>query len=156
MAQRTRISGASWLDALLLAPGLHYQQAADAVLRELPSPYNAVESIGGKTSTYNIANTATLQYLERVGRAGQRIVVDVGMVPPRSYLPYGDRRKRRSRGQRGVIWRDQEAGIGWVSQVLYLASPLLTVAAFVFMVLLRECASPFLSLSVVPLLSRLR
>lgn len=139
IAQRTRISGASWLDALLLAPGLHYQQAADAVLSELPSPYNAVESVDGKTSTYNIANTATLHYLERVGKAGQRIVVDVGTMPQRNYLPYGEQRKRRSRGQRGVIWRDQEAGIGWVSQVLYLASPLLTIVAFVFMVLLQEC-----------------
>ncbi|KAI1114731.1 hypothetical protein F5Y14DRAFT_413563 [Nemania sp. NC0429] len=139
VAERTRISGASWLDSLLLAPGLHYQQAADAVLSELPSPYNAVESIGGKTSTYNVANTATLQYLERVGKAGQRIVVDVGMMPNRSYFSYGEqRKKRRSRGQRGVIWRDQEAGIGWFSQVLYLASPLLTIVSLVFMVLLRE------------------
>ncbi|KAI0534058.1 hypothetical protein GGR58DRAFT_484217 [Xylaria digitata] len=139
IAQRTRISGASWLDALLLAPGLHYQQAADAVLSELPSPFNAVESVDGKTSTYNIANTATLQYLERVGRAGQRIVVDVGRVPQRNYFPYGDdRRKRPSGGQRGVIWRDQEAGIGWISQVLYLASPVLTITAFIFMVLLQE------------------
>ncbi|KAI1154371.1 hypothetical protein F4825DRAFT_411872 [Nemania diffusa] len=139
IAQRTRISGASWLDALLLAPGLHYQQAADAVLSELPSPYKAVESADGKTSTYNVANTATLQYLERVCRAGERVVVDVGAVPRRSYLPYNDgQRKRRSRGQRGVIWRDQEAGIGWLSQVLYLASPLLTITAFVFMVLLQE------------------
>ncbi|KAI1124838.1 hypothetical protein F5Y10DRAFT_20400 [Nemania abortiva] len=137
IAQRTRISGASWLDALLLAPGLHYQQAADAVLNELPSPYKAVESLDGKTSTYDVANTATLQYLERVGRAGQRIVVDVGSVPQRTSF-YGNQRKRRSRGQRGVIWRDQEAGIGWFSQVLYLASPLLTITAFVFMVLLRE------------------
>ncbi|KAI1309659.1 hypothetical protein F5Y03DRAFT_383080 [Xylaria venustula] len=137
VAQRTRISGASWLDALLLAPGLHYQQAADVVLNELPSPFNAVESVDGKTSTYNIANTATLQYLERVGRAGQRIVVDV--MPQHRYFPYGDDRcKRRGFGQRGVIWRDQEASIGWISQVLYLASPLLTITAFVFMVLLQE------------------
>ncbi|KAI0405512.1 hypothetical protein F4802DRAFT_614653 [Xylaria palmicola] len=142
VAQRTRISGVSWLDALLLAPGLHYQQAADAVLSELPSsPYSAVESVDGKTSTYGIANAATLQYLERVGRPGQRIVVDVGVAPQRGYFPYADQRKKRSRGQRGVIWRDQEAGIGWLSQVLYLASPVLTIVAFVFMVLLRECMS---------------
>ncbi|KAI3326950.1 hypothetical protein HD806DRAFT_485556 [Xylariaceae sp. AK1471] len=139
IAQRTRISGgASWLDTLLLAPGLHYQQAADAVLSELPSPFNAIELVDGKTSTYNIANTATLQYLERVGRAGQRIVVDVGRMPQRSFFPYGGQRKRHSLGQRGVIWRDQEASIGWLSQVLYLASPLLTITAFVFMVLLQE------------------
>ncbi|KAI1810003.1 hypothetical protein GGS20DRAFT_590006, partial [Poronia punctata] len=151
IAQRTRIAGgASWLDALLLAPGLHYQQAADAVLNELPSPYNAVESVGGKTSTYNIANTATLQYLERVCKPGERIVVDVGKTPQRNYFPYyayggggggGQSTKRRSFPQRrNVVWRDEdEAGIGWLSQVLYLASPLLTVAAFVFMVLVREC-----------------
>ncbi|GAP87134.2 hypothetical protein SAMD00023353_2301450 [Rosellinia necatrix] len=60
------------------------------------------------------------------------------MVPRRSYFSYGDQRKKRSLRRRSVIWRDQEAGIGWVSQVLYLASPLLTIAAFVFMVLLRE------------------
>lgn len=125
------------------------------MLNELPSPYNAVESIGGKTSTYNVANTATLQYLERVGRTGERIVVDVGMVPQRSYFPYGEQRKRRSRGQRGIIWRDQEAGIGWFSQVLYLASPLLTVVSFVFMVLLRECRFP-LFLSFIPFLPEMK
>ncbi|KAI0522218.1 hypothetical protein F5B22DRAFT_464804 [Xylaria bambusicola] len=139
IAQRTRISGASWVDVLLLAPGLHYQQAADAVLNEIPSPFSAVESVDGKTSRYAIANTATLQYLERVGRAGQRIIVDVGRIPQRRYFPYGnDRAKRRSFGQRSAIWRDQEASIGWISQVLYLASPVLTIIAFVFMVLLRE------------------
>jgi hypothetical protein len=153
IAQRTRISGgASWLDALLLAPGLHYQQAADSVLNEIPSPFHAVESsLDGKTtSTYNIANTATLRYLERVCKPGQRVIVDVGKVPQRIYsFPYGSggvgnrlqRNKRNSGlGQRNVIWHDQEAGIGWLSQVLYLASPVLTITAFVFMVLLRECA----------------
>ncbi|KAI1823713.1 hypothetical protein F4861DRAFT_305609 [Xylaria intraflava] len=135
IAQRTRISGASWLDTLLLAPGLHYQQAVDTVLNELPSPYHAVESVDGKTSTYNIANTATLRYLERVGRTDQRIVVDVGKAPQRSYFPYGEQRTRR---KRSAIWGDQEAGIGWLSQLLYLASPLLTIMAFVFMVLFRE------------------
>ncbi|KAI8624866.1 hypothetical protein F5Y19DRAFT_280326 [Xylariaceae sp. FL1651] len=138
IAQRTRISGgASWLDALLLAPGLHYQQAADAVFDE-PLPYNAVELVDGKTSTYNIANIATLQYLESVGRAGQRVVVDVGMTPQRNFFRYANKRKRHSLGQRAVIWHDQEANIGWLSEVLYLASPLLTVTAFVFMVLLQE------------------
>jgi hypothetical protein len=159
IAQRTRISGgASWLDALLLAPGLHYQQAADAVLQELPSPFYAVELLDGKTSTYNIANTATLHYLERVGRAGQRIVVDVGRVPQRSYFPYGGQQKRHSLGQRGVIWGDQEASLGWLSQLLYLASPLLTVTAFVFMVLLRECmclSFPFPSSSIIKVVSPL-
>ncbi|KAI0143476.1 hypothetical protein GGR57DRAFT_518751 [Xylariaceae sp. FL1272] len=139
VAQRTRISGgASWLDALLLAPGLHYQQAADAVLDQNASPCNAVELVDGKTSTYDIVNTATVQYLERVGKPGQRVVVDVGKMPQRNYFSPARNRKRNSTGQRAVIWKDQEAGLGWLSQCLYLASPVFTIAAFVFMVLLRE------------------
>ncbi|KAI2627238.1 hypothetical protein GGS21DRAFT_493081 [Xylaria nigripes] len=135
IAQRTRISGASWLDSLLLAPGLHYQQAADAVLSELPSPYHAVESVDGKTTTYSIANTATLRYLERVGRPNQRIVLEVGKEPERIYFPYGEQPEKRKHSS---FWRSYKASIGWLSQLLYLASPLLTIAALVFMVLLRD------------------
>ncbi|KAM3461291.1 hypothetical protein MY5147_009946, partial [Beauveria neobassiana] len=37
IARRTAVvGGASWLDALVLAPGLHYQQAADALLEQAP------------------------------------------------------------------------------------------------------------------------
>ncbi|KAI1500647.1 hypothetical protein F5X99DRAFT_231602 [Biscogniauxia marginata] len=166
IAQRTRIvGGSSWLDALLLAPGLHYQQAADAV-RDGDgdwsasgggggggSGYHAVELTAGKMSTYNIVNTATLRYLERVGgRAGQqrRIIVDVGMVPERRRRRYfsrgggGGGGGGRSRsvdvggGRRATIWQDSGSDLGWYSHVLYLASPVLTVLAFVLMILLRE------------------
>ncbi|KAI0602757.1 hypothetical protein F4775DRAFT_155291 [Biscogniauxia sp. FL1348] len=160
VAQRTRIvGGSSWLDALLLAPGLHYQQAADAISGDGGSSssgaYNAVELTAGKMSTYNIVNTATLRYLERVGGlpGGQRIIVDVGMVPTRrgGYFSRkkggksggrggGGSRNRRSvdvgGGKRATIYSD--ADLGWFSHVLYLASPVLTVLAFVFMILLRE------------------
>ncbi|KAI0883692.1 uncharacterized protein GGS22DRAFT_165838 [Annulohypoxylon maeteangense] len=135
IANRTKIvGGSSWLDALLLAPGLHYQQAADALNGNSES-YSAVELYEGRTSSYNITNTATRQYLERVGLAGQKVTVDVGMMPKQNYY-FGGR--RQSPGQRATIWRDQGADLGWVSHVLYLASPVLTIAAFVFMILLRE------------------
>lgn len=117
----------------MLAPGLHYQQAADALAGHSES-YNAVELYEGKTSTYNITNTATHQYLERVGLSGQRVTVDVGTMPERNYYFRGSQRP----GQRATIWRDQGADLGWVSHVLYLASPVLTLTAFVFMILLRE------------------
>ncbi|CAJ2503706.1 Uu.00g111000.m01.CDS01 [Anthostomella pinea] len=181
IAQRTRIvGGSSWLDALLLAPGLHYQQAADALVGggggggsmrggagggDPVSSYSAVELVvggsggegeGGKTTTYNITNAAMLQYLRRVSRAGERVVVDVGMLPKRdgfySWRSWGmggpgsmgsgsrSRRRRSSGGgrQRATIWQDEGADLGWLSHVLYLASPVLTVAAVVFMILLRE------------------
>ncbi|KAL7621138.1 hypothetical protein AAE478_008454 [Parahypoxylon ruwenzoriense] len=133
VAQRTRIvGGSSWLDALLLAPGLHYQQAADALNGNTDS-YNAVESYEGRMSTYNISNSATRRYLERVGMTGQTVTVDVGMMPERNY--WG---RRQGAGQRATIWADQGADLGWLSHVLYLASPVLTLLAFVFMILLQE------------------
>ncbi|KAI2466741.1 hypothetical protein F4781DRAFT_338170 [Annulohypoxylon bovei var. microspora] len=135
IANRTKIvGGSSWLDALLLAPGLHYQQAADALNGNAES-YSAIELYEGRTSTYNITNTATQQYLERVGLAGQKVTVDVGMMPERNYY-FGGR--RQGRGQRATIWRDQGADLGRLSHILYLASPVLTIAAFIFMILLQE------------------
>ncbi|KAI1076977.1 hypothetical protein F5B20DRAFT_583716 [Whalleya microplaca] len=137
IAQRTRlVGGSSWLDALLLAPGLHYQQAADALDGKMD--YSAVELYEGKTSTYNITNTATLRYLKHVGESGQKTIVDVGRMPDRNYFSRGGKRQ----SQRGTIWQDQGADLGWYSHVLYLASPVLTIAAFVFMILLRECQYP--------------
>ncbi|KAK8024163.1 hypothetical protein PG993_012229 [Apiospora rasikravindrae] len=152
IAQRTAIAGgASWLDTLLLAPGLHYQQAADALANSGSSgmdntggsspSYSAIEQLReGKTSTYNITNPATVRYLQRMAAAAQRdgypVIVDVGTLPERRYWSGG--RGRRSVGQRANIWKDQPADLGWVSHLLYLASPILTIAAFVFMILLQE------------------
>lgn len=65
----------------------------------------------------------------------RRVTVDVGTLPDRrNYWPP----RQGGRGQRATIWGDQGADLGWVSHVLYLASPVLTVAAFVFMILLQE------------------
>lgn len=156
VAKRTEISGgSSWLDTLLLAPGLHYQQAADALtgggqgggdgpntMAATPS-YSAIEQLrGGETTTYVITNPATVRYLQRVAQqaydadAGP-VVVDVAMLPQRLYLRR--RRQRRSVGPRANIFRDQPTDFGWLSHLLYLAAPVLTLAAFLFMILLQEC-----------------
>lgn len=138
IAQRTAIvGGSSWLDSLLLAPGLHYQQAADALAGSAHS-YTAVEQMQGKSSTYNITNPATMRYLQRVGREDQMVTIDVGMMPQRRYFR-GSRRDRGGLGQRSTIWRDSGSDLGWLSHVLYLASPVLTITAMTFMILLQEC-----------------
>lgn len=139
VAQRTAITGgSSWLDALLLAPGLHYQQAADALENET-AKFEALENVQGKMSTYNITNPATIRYLQKVGRQGEIVTVDVGMVPQRQYFHRTGR--SQSRGQRSIIWQDSSSDLGWFSHVLYLASPILTITAIVFLVLLKECKS---------------
>ncbi|KAI0017907.1 hypothetical protein F4780DRAFT_566643 [Xylariomycetidae sp. FL0641] len=136
IAQRTRIAGgSSWLDALLLAPGLHYQQAADAVA-------DGPASVQGGTAAFNVANPATLRYLRHVGhvgRADEKVVGDVGRMPQRSYFSFGSGRAAVDDDHPpSPVWEDQGVDFGWLSHVLYLASPVLTVAAIVFMVLLRE------------------
>lgn len=149
ISARTAIVGSSsWLDCLLLAPGLHYQQATDAAVND-PQSYAAVENVHGRISTFNITNPATVRYLQRVGRAGEIVTVDVGTLPER----FRHGRRRRRHGQRGTILRDAHDDFGWYSHVLYLASPILTVAAIVFMVLLQEWWG--LSLLVALMLSRL-
>jgi hypothetical protein len=147
IAQRTAIvGGSSWLDAFALAPGLHYQQAADMLSDDTRygggaahQTYSAVELSQGKTATYNITNPATLRYLQRVGRAGEMVTIDVGMMPKRRFFGRFSKRGRIGVGQRANIWQDHGEDLGWVSHVLYLMAPVLTVTAFVFMILLRDC-----------------
>ncbi|RYP75095.1 hypothetical protein DL771_002556 [Monosporascus sp. 5C6A] len=141
IAQRTAIvGGSSWLDSLILAPGLHYQQAADAVADRLTGSYHALEIYEGKTLLrYSVTNPATIRYLQRLASSGQRVVVDVGAMPHRSHSFPSFRGRRRGVGQRAIIWADDpDLDLGWLSHVLYLAAPLLTVIAFVFMILLQE------------------
>lgn len=143
VAQRTAITGGStWLDSLLLAPGLHYQQAADELADE-SATYAAVEQLeGNRTSTYNITNPATKRYLQRVGREDQLVTVDVGMIPERNYFRRPGRSQRN--GQRATIWRESGSDLGRLSHILYLASPILTVTSMVFLVLLQECKPIFI------------
>lgn len=142
VSERTAIvGGSSWLDSLLLAPGLHYQQAADALGVDDPSTtFSAVEQLQDQTARHSIVNLATVRYLRRVcssERQGGRIVVQVGPEPE---LPsrLGWKRRRRRRGQ-GRAWDNGGLDLGLLSQALYLVAPLLTITALVFMILLQEC-----------------
>ncbi|RYP11309.1 hypothetical protein DL764_000127 [Monosporascus ibericus] len=141
IAQRTAIvGGSSWLDSLILAPGLHYQQAADALADSLMASYDTVEVYEGKTLLrYSVTNPATIRYLQRLASSGQRVVVNVGVVPHRSRFFSSCRGQRRGVRQRDTIWADDgDVDLGCLSHVLYLAAPVFTVVAFLFMILLQE------------------
>jgi hypothetical protein len=84
---------------------------------------------------YNITNRATVKYLQRLARENKNVMIDVVMVPKRDYFSY---RHRYSRHRR-TIWRDNHEDFGRLSHMLYLASPVLTLTAITFMVLMREC-----------------
>ncbi|SJL14847.1 uncharacterized protein ARMOST_18319 [Armillaria ostoyae] len=74
VAVRTALMGtASWLDVLVLAPGMHQQQSADEVNRgEFPQT-------GSLTSGYvfRVENPATVSYLQSIGRTGYLVTAQV-------------------------------------------------------------------------------
>ncbi|KXJ93831.1 hypothetical protein Micbo1qcDRAFT_193179 [Microdochium bolleyi] len=139
VSQRTAIAGgSSWLDALLLAPGLHYQQAADSLSDGSPSFFSAAEFLPSKTTLYSITNTATIRYLQRVALTGQDVVINVGPELPKR-LGHGlGRRRRQHLGPGSHASHDLHSQVGWFSHVLYLLSPVLTAVSFILMALLAD------------------
>ncbi len=84
IAQRTAITGgSSWMDSLLLAPGLQYQQAADELVKGsgVDAIVDAVEGRDGKPTTFKINNAATAHYIQKIARPGQQVTLDVGSLP---------------------------------------------------------------------------
>ncbi|KAM3494327.1 hypothetical protein MY3957_002335 [Beauveria namnaoensis] len=181
IARRTAVvGGASWLDALVLAPGLHYQQAADALLEQATTLASepglaavAVERPPGGRAThpvvsssrsvprsYAIRNIAMADYLRRLwagedvgdGAAAEKKTVVVGVRAERGkdadesgqmLLRSGMamlRRQRRQQAQAAAAAADDDDlwRLVWLSHLLYVLSPLLTLAAIVFMVLLGD------------------
>src|SRR3569833_3447451 len=144
LALRTAIAGgSSWLDSLQLATGLHYQQAAAELARGTGEQgVTAVETDPdgrGVTHTINIAATAA--YIRRVAKPGELITLDVGMLPQTVKRGF----RRQTLGQHATVWTQEETpDLGWLSHMLYLISPVLTVFAQVLMVLLQDCKCLFL------------
>lgn len=163
VAQRTAITGgSSWLDALVLAPGLHYQQAADALEQEnVPSLAAelgltaAVETRpdGTEIRRYVIQNIATVNYLKRlwgngdepgdadgtvtinVGKARQANSEDAERMLQRGLAMLRQRRLRRTKPAAQHHGMDIFE-LDWLSHAFYVLSPVLTVTAATFMVLL--------------------
>lgn len=146
IAQRTVIAGgSSWLDSFLLAPGLHYQQAADALVQQgiagpgsVLGPIHAVEmQQDGRATTFVIKNAATRHYIERIARPGQVVTLDVGAL---AYSGIRYRMMRSGSGFHATVWaEDRVPDLGWISHLLYLISPALTVLALIIIILLQDC-----------------
>ncbi|KAH6604351.1 hypothetical protein Trco_007797 [Trichoderma cornu-damae] len=68
VAQRTAIAGgSSWLDAFVLAPGLHYQQAADLLTPEYGSGRLVLSTaLDGGARRRAVGNVAMVKYLRRL------------------------------------------------------------------------------------------
>jgi hypothetical protein len=137
IAQRTAITGgASWFDSLVLAPGLHYQQAADELARGSGRPaLDALETEeNGRVQTHQINNAATIRYLQKVAQPGRVVTLDVGDIPSR----FRSRKRLSSRQHAAVLGAEEVPDLGWLSHLLYVASPCLTLLAIVLEILLED------------------
>ncbi|KAG7443745.1 uncharacterized protein BT62DRAFT_981914 [Guyanagaster necrorhizus] len=116
VAMRTALTGtASYIDALVLAPGMHQQQSADEVNRgETPIT-------GAMTSGYffHVENPATVRYLQTIGCTGHLVTAHVSPNPSFNSM--------LSRNNR-LIQSFVVAGIP--AALLYLLCPVLTIAVF--------------------------
>ncbi|KAK8929235.1 hypothetical protein H634G_09584 [Metarhizium anisopliae BRIP 53293] len=148
VAQRTVITGgSSWLDALVLAPGLQYQQAVDALSRNKDPLLSAVlqRPPGQSETVYSVNNAAMAQYIRRLWQEASpsgtpTLNVGVRKGPTPRQQAEAIRRALASLATRRVKrhGRTAHAEIDWLSHVFYLLSPVLTLVASTFMVLLAD------------------
>ncbi|KAH9436626.1 hypothetical protein MCOR02_000297 [Pyricularia oryzae] len=164
VAQRTAIKGgSSWLDSLLLVPGLHYQQAADEIARSggggwswgwdyggggvATAANTGVVSSAGEGFVGMVNNSPMMMYLNKVVHQARERGGGEGVV----FLDVGALGKRKSKkdagrgkGKRGADEGDGDEGhgldLGWLSHWLYLMSPILTIAALVMLILVEDSA----------------
>ncbi|EAQ89612.1 hypothetical protein CHGG_06231 [Chaetomium globosum CBS 148.51] len=139
IAQRTALTGgASWMDTLLLAPGIHYQQAADELFRKggAGAIIDVVDELDGSAVVFKLNNAATAHYIQNVAKPGETVTLDVG----RAVAARGRYKLHRSEsGDTATAWREtQVTDFGWISHALYLAGPVLTIAAITFIVLFKD------------------
>ncbi|KAK0430028.1 hypothetical protein EV421DRAFT_354138 [Armillaria borealis] len=130
VAVRTALTGtASWLDVLVLAPGMHQQQSADEINRgEFPQTGSLT-----KGYVFRVENPATVSYLQRIGRTGC-LVTAVVEPKPRSgtlKIPF----------LKGIDLspQNQPFYIAGVSvALLYLLCPILTIVVFALVGSIRD------------------
>ncbi|KAK0184782.1 hypothetical protein F5146DRAFT_221334 [Armillaria mellea] len=131
VAVRTALTGtASWIDILVLAPGMHQQQSADEVNRsEFPQTGSLT-----KGYVFRVENPATVSYLQRIGRTGYLVTAEV-------------KRKPRTRSTleipffKGVDLTPQNQPFyiaGVPVALLYLLCPMLTIAVFALVGSIRD------------------
>ncbi len=126
VAVRTALMGtASWLDILVLAPGMHQQQSADEVNRgEFPQTGSLVSGY-----VFRIENPATVSYLQRIGRTGQLVtaVVESKSFPSNApIIPYFSPKNQTF----------YNAGVS--AALLYLLCPALTIVVLALVGSIRD------------------
>ncbi|OBT69228.1 hypothetical protein VE03_01985 [Pseudogymnoascus sp. 23342-1-I1] len=130
IANRTAVTGTStWLDMLVLAPGLHNQQRADT-LSDLPNPLTQLLLTTPAHRPMTLTNAATIRYLARLGAGTRPITLRVGSPRTQSLrATVSTASLRRVR---------QTPRPSLVAPLLYGTALSLTIGAMVLMILTRD------------------
>ncbi|OBT80904.1 hypothetical protein VF21_00166 [Pseudogymnoascus sp. 05NY08] len=130
IANRTAITGTStWLDMLVLAPGLHNQQSADT-LSDLPNPLTQPLLTTPTHRPSSLTNAATIRYLARLGAGTRPVTLRVGSPRTQSL--------RRTVSTASLKRVRQTPRPSLMAPLLYIIALLLTVGAMALMVLTRD------------------
>ncbi|KAJ4126002.1 hypothetical protein NW765_001780 [Fusarium oxysporum] len=147
ISRRTALTGgASWIDSLVLAPGLHYQQACDDLEREAPIGLIALSTQTLDQMQYAVKNTMTASYLKSLVKDGAEniITLDVGLDTPWDVVKIVGKVIRKPRiSDEEDDDEDHEdwaslSDVDWLSHLLYLVSPLITSTSIAFMVIFED------------------
>ncbi|KAL2142417.1 hypothetical protein VTI28DRAFT_1189 [Corynascus sepedonium] len=139
IAQRTAIAGgASWFDVLVLAPGIHYQQAANELFHRggATAIIEIIDELHPSSVRLQLNNAAIAHYIQKVAKPGETVTLDVG----RAVAAKGLYKVRRSNtGSHVTAWRNREKPkSGWLSHALYLTTPVVTVASVSLVVIFKD------------------
>ncbi len=131
VAVRAALTGtASYLDVLVLAPGMHQQQSAVKINDgELPNT-------GSMTSEYvfRVENPATVSYLRHIGRTGKLVNVEVTLKPTRNCNPFPNRFCNLDLSPRNNPFFVS----GIRATLLYLTCPIFTIIVFALLGAIRD------------------
>ncbi|SPJ79634.1 uncharacterized protein FTOL_08025 [Fusarium torulosum] len=149
ISRRTALTGgSSWIDALVLAPGLHYQQACDDLEREAPVGLIALSTQALGETQYAVKNAMTANYLKSLCTDGAEEIVtlNVGLDTPWDVIKILGKviEKRKVTDEEG---EDDDADhddwaslsdVDWLSHLFYLGSPLITSSSITFMIIFED------------------
>ncbi|KAG8674298.1 hypothetical protein FPOAC1_000263 [Fusarium poae] len=147
ISRRTALTGgASWVDAFVLAPGLHYQQACNDLEREAPIGLMALSTQTLGEIQYAVKNTMTASYLKSLCKDGEdSITLNVGIDTPWDVVKFIGKvlEKKKVADEEEDDDGDHDdwaslSDVDWLSHLLYLGSPIITLSSISFMVILED------------------
>lgn len=124
---------------------MHYQQACDDLEREAPVGLIALSTQAVGEMQYAVKNTMTASYLKSLFKDGEdSITLNVGLDTPWDVIKFvGKVLEKKKIADEEDDDADHEdwaslSDVDWISHLLYLGTPVITLSSIAFMVILED------------------